>query len=450
MIALPSWNLTPSVATASDGSFVVARADSYEWFAFPLSFERFDRGGRSLGSVSLGSGFNPTIAMTPVGNFIVVWESERSLLGQRYAADGVPAGPRFQVNGSHAGLPGYPAIALANDGSFVVAWVAGRAGGESDVVARRFDASGAPIGDDIPVNTRAVGTWWSPRPDIAVASDQSFVVVWSANGLDGDQGGVFGRRFGPSGQPIGGEVQINRFTLSDQHSPSIAFDSTDGAIVAWQSEEQDGSGPGIYARRLFAAAGIGDSDGDGFVNVTDNCPSIPNPDQADTNADTLGDDCVAPDVVIHPTALIGFDPIIGRGSVLELGVVLGDHAKIGEQVRLERQVKLGHRVQLGDHVTVGIRATLGGEVIVGADTSIDGGASIRDGATIGDGTTIERNALVGPRATIGPLVVLEIGARIGRAATVEMGARVGRRAIVRPGAVVPPGTTVPAGTTFPP
>jgi len=34
-----------------------------------------------------------------------------------------------------------------------------------------------------------------------------------------------------------------------------------------------------------------DSDGDGIPNGTDNCPMIPNPDQADTDLDTRGDAC---------------------------------------------------------------------------------------------------------------------------------------------------------------
>jgi hypothetical protein len=34
-----------------------------------------------------------------------------------------------------------------------------------------------------------------------------------------------------------------------------------------------------------------DGDGDGIADTTDNCPMIPNPDQADSDADTRGDVC---------------------------------------------------------------------------------------------------------------------------------------------------------------
>ena len=34
-----------------------------------------------------------------------------------------------------------------------------------------------------------------------------------------------------------------------------------------------------------------DSDGDGLVNIADNCPFVANPDQADNDGDAIGDDC---------------------------------------------------------------------------------------------------------------------------------------------------------------
>ena len=42
-----------------------------------------------------------------------------------------------------------------------------------------------------------------------------------------------------------------------------------------------------------AGGGDGDADGDGISDAWDNCPSVPNPEQADTDADAVGDACDA-------------------------------------------------------------------------------------------------------------------------------------------------------------
>ena len=437
-----------SVEMAADGSFVVAHADYYNWDYSKFAVQSFHRDGRSKGVLYRDNGgFGPAMAMRDDGAFILVWADGGVVLGQRYDGAGNAAGPALQVDGTQPDFAGMPAVALAGDGSFVVAWQeALQNGAQRDVFVRRFNGAGAALGDEVQANVQA-GSSYSPTPDVAVAPDGSSLVVWTSREQDGDLGGIFARRFDRHGRALGTEFQVNDFTMFDQHSPAVAIDGGGDAIVVWASSEQDGSGYGVFARRF--PAGGSDRDGDGVDDFLDNCPTVANPNQADAGSDHLGDACVAPDVVIHPSAQLGVNPIIRRGTVLGPGVVIGDDAAIGADVRIERRARAGNRVALGDRVTVGIRAALGNEVEVGADTRIEQGAAIGDAVSIGDGVAIGRNVVVGARATIGPLVVLEIGSRIGRGATVEMGARVGARAVVRPGAVVPAGTTVPGGTTFP-
>ena len=50
--------------------------------------------------------------------------------------------------------------------------------------------------------------------------------------------------------PLGDEFQVNRFTTSEQASPSIAMNETGHIVVAWHSQGQDGSGFGIFAQRF--------------------------------------------------------------------------------------------------------------------------------------------------------------------------------------------------------
>src|SRR5262249_54890060 len=45
------------------------------------------------------------------------------------------------------------------------------------------------------------------------------------------------------------------------------------------------------ATTLQAGTGAGDHDGDGVDDLSDNCPTVPNPSQANADGDALGDAC---------------------------------------------------------------------------------------------------------------------------------------------------------------
>src|SRR5688572_8274596 len=55
--------------------------------------------------------------------------------------------------------------------------------------------------------------------------------------------------------PAGGEFPVNTFTTNAQTIPAVAADADGDFVVAWQSEGQDGNGPGIYAQRFDAGGG---------------------------------------------------------------------------------------------------------------------------------------------------------------------------------------------------
>jgi hypothetical protein len=63
--------------------------------------------------------------------------------------------------------------------------------------------------------------------------------------------------------------------------------TTDQRGVGRPQEEACDSG----AFELVQQATPPDSDGDEVADTVDNCPEVANPDQADTNSDTVGDDC---------------------------------------------------------------------------------------------------------------------------------------------------------------
>lgn len=85
-------------------------------------------------------------------------------------------------------------------------------------------------------------------PDAATLLDGGYVITWENNGADGDSYGIFGQRYDAAGNKVGGDFQVNTYTISGQGRPSVTGLENGGFVIAWQSAEQDGSGDGVYAQ----------------------------------------------------------------------------------------------------------------------------------------------------------------------------------------------------------
>jgi hypothetical protein len=206
-------------------------------------------------------GASSAVALDAAGNFVVVWDSIQTapfggvVFGQRFASSGAPFGPEFLVDSSTTGFFGLVSVASDPAGNFLVVWMRDTGGGSSDsseeVFGQRYAASGVPLGPTFRVNTYT--TWYQNQP--AVTSDPSggFVVVWNSTPQ-----GIAGQRFASSGSPVGPEFIVNTHPPGYQFSPDVASDSTGGFVVVWQSG-QEGAGPpaytGIYARR-YGSGGV--------------------------------------------------------------------------------------------------------------------------------------------------------------------------------------------------
>jgi hypothetical protein len=209
---------------------------------------------------------NPAAAATSAG-FVVVWSSygedgsSHGIFGQRYDSAGSGVGGEFRVNTYTTFAQLFPAVAATADGSgFVVAWESFRDGSQNGIYARRFSASGAPLGDEFRVNITT--TFQQHAPRLAADGKGSFLVAWHGN-QDGGYD-VFGQRLTSSGAPLGGEFRVNTYTTSDQKYPSVAGLSGGGFVVAWQGPG-DGNQNGILAQR-FSAAGAPEG-GETVVNA---------------------------------------------------------------------------------------------------------------------------------------------------------------------------------------
>jgi len=268
----------------------------------------------------------PDAIVNPDGSFAVVWESvnvpaegDRAICGQLYDSNDMPAGPEFVIN-AEASVCRYPSVAAGADGGFAVAWLDDRSTNSimarlfdpdglprtetfavntvrfrsvtrpsiamdsegyfvvtwdgdpdlaalDDIHARVFDPNGAPLGEQLPVNTTIDGP--QRYPQVALNEVAEFIVVWeSVMDPNVNERDIFAQRFNNFGEPLGSEFMVNRYAEGDQRYPVAALGGDGTFVTAWQSYAQDGSRYGIFAE-TGQMTGSADFNDDGFVDLHD-------------------------------------------------------------------------------------------------------------------------------------------------------------------------------------
>jgi len=253
----------PSIAMAADGCIVVAWdsvgkdgsqlgvvARVYDPLGVPKTPEL------QVNTYTTGQQQLPAIACRPNCDFVVAWQSDQDgsldgIFGQRFNENGVAQGGEFAVNTFTTSTQEAPSAGMDSAGNFVIVWMSFAGDGSGfGISGQRFSTAGAPLGGEFVVNTTTSGNQMSPS--VAMALGGEFVVVWQSPDQDGDQEGIFARRYDSSGNPLSSEIPVNTYTTDRQFRASVDIEPTGGFVVAWQSEGQDGNGSGVFARRFDA------------------------------------------------------------------------------------------------------------------------------------------------------------------------------------------------------
>jgi len=240
-------------------------------------------------------------------------------MAQRFMATGAPLGAAFKVNQDATGTPTIPAdfkpvVAATKDG-FVVVWLnllpagASFPGTTPQVLFRRFNSTGAPLGAQVKLNAglvndrrpdvcmdtsgRIIAVWTSVdrflpfepskegismrrltaagaaiaaeeivipptstvvQPAVSCGAGSTFVVVWHGDlppAIEGTD--IIGQRYSRLGRKVGAAFRINTVTAGNQRNPSVSHDSKGNFVVVWQGST--GSKNGIFGRR-FTGAGV--------------------------------------------------------------------------------------------------------------------------------------------------------------------------------------------------
>jgi hypothetical protein len=224
----------------------------------------YDAAGKALSGEaaieqsSAGDQPRPGIAMSEAGDSVVAWYGRESahwtLFARMFATRGAPNGPEFRAAALHnsgnraSGAP--PAVGIDERGNFVMSWEDFDRSGFG-IYARRYAASGEPLGQRMQINS------WYPGNQVymslAMSRAGAFIIAWHGAGPGSRYDGIYARRFGPGGEVIGDQFRINDYLKDSQAAPAVAVDGRGDAIFAWQSSGQDGDGWGIFARRYMRA-----------------------------------------------------------------------------------------------------------------------------------------------------------------------------------------------------
>jgi hypothetical protein len=283
------------VAMDADGDFVVVWASQYQdGNRSGIYAQRFNAAGIAQGGEFLVNTFttngqaSPEVAMDADGDFVVIWNSSSGIYGtpgqdgsfdgiyaQRYNSAGMAQGGEFRVNTYTTDSQRNAAIAMDPDGDFVVVWVStgSQDGSSYGIFAQRYDASGNPQGGEFQVNTRTTSS--QDEPDVAMDADGDFVVTWESYSQDGSGRGIYAQRFEADGEKQGSEFRVNTYTTNQQRDSQVAMSAEGDFTVVWWGPGQ-GDPDGIYAQR-YNAAGL--AQGSEFrvndvINDTQSIPSI--------------------------------------------------------------------------------------------------------------------------------------------------------------------------------
>ncbi len=246
----------PSVLVGPDDRFLVTWDSLFQdgggWGIFAQLFDRKGRPIRDELQINQRAAHNQDNASAAAfqdGRFIVVWQtqsedaSHTDIQARVITVDGRPAGDAFDLNETLAGDQTNPAVAALHGDHYVAVWASLDQDGDGYGVVGRSCSLASGCGPERLLNTytRSAQHW----PKVAALRGGRHVVTWSSEEQDGSGFGVFARIFGPDGAPSGTEFRVNSRTEGNQWVASVATLSRGGFVVLWMDQGGDGDGHGV-------------------------------------------------------------------------------------------------------------------------------------------------------------------------------------------------------------
>ena len=250
----PGEQGAPSVGGGPGGFVVIWNSYGQDGSGFGLFGQMAQGSEFAVNSYTTGNqvNFMSAVAMAEDGRFVVVWQGQGEgdsfgVFAQRFDAAGVRSGSEFRVNVHTDQDQARPSVASDLDGNFVVVWTDDNPPGDStqSIMGRRYDASGAALTSEFIVSE---GTACCPdNARVAMDGYGRFVVAWHLESLGPAPTNVFARAFdraGPAGEPF----KVGP-SIGSQEDPAVAITGIDGFVVAWGDGDGLGGSYEIVAQR---------------------------------------------------------------------------------------------------------------------------------------------------------------------------------------------------------
>ncbi|MEM7165399.1 MAG: DUF4347 domain-containing protein, partial [Planctomycetota bacterium] len=337
--------IRPSVTTFSDGGFAVAWQDQQSGVRAWTDARVFNADGTaatsdfqlSPGTDGNGEGYQPNVLALDADNFVAVWSNETGgttydVEGQIYDRTGSTVGSQFTIGSLGVGAAMFsskPSSALLEDGGFVTIWrhydgstfttrtrvlnsdgsarssvitlggdsrgaIAGLANGNFVVTygngtalkAVVYDSTGSVVTSEFDVNTTATALPFEPS---VTRSDDGFVIAWRSDNGDGSGAAILAQRFDAAGNKVDGEVVVNQTTAGAQEWPVVTELASGAVRAAWDDPNIDGNSTAIVSREFATGDATVAEDADLGTFVAD-ALGVLDPGSNEVHTFTLTDD----------------------------------------------------------------------------------------------------------------------------------------------------------------
>jgi len=275
---------TPRIEGLLDGGHVIVWASKYQdGDGYGVYAQQYDAFGNKINQEFLvndtviGNQGLPDITSLNNGGYVITWQAEEHISSKSdvytkvFNSDGVAQTNEFQVNTYTEGNQRESSIATLSNGDFVISWHSYWQTGIDysgyEIYAQRFSESGNTIGSEFMVNTYT--HYNQKESSVSALSDGGFVVTWHSFGQDGDSWGVYAQRYDAYSNRVGNEFKINSETSGTQDNPAVDFLSDGSFVVTWVSDNQDGSGYGVFSQRYDSSSNTLGGANNVYDNVND-------------------------------------------------------------------------------------------------------------------------------------------------------------------------------------